>query len=129
MDELTKKWIERARYDLSTSVALFKARKYLYVAFTCQQALEKIIKACIASNGETIPFTHNLVKLAENANIFSDMDEDTRLFIARLTPFAIEARYGDYRKNLSEIVNRTEASNMLKTTSEVFKWLEKKYLK
>ena len=39
-------WVKRADYDLKTAFAMQDAARYLYVVFMCQQALEKILKAC-----------------------------------------------------------------------------------
>ena len=37
-------WETSAEYDLLTAEAMQKAGRYLYVAFMCQQAIEKINK-------------------------------------------------------------------------------------
>ena len=37
-------WIQKANYDLETAIDLLQAKKYLYVAFMCQQACEKYLK-------------------------------------------------------------------------------------
>ncbi|MCL2035461.1 MAG: HEPN domain-containing protein [Oscillospiraceae bacterium] len=37
-------WLEYAKYDLDTADAMFNAGKWLYVAFMCQQAVEKLVK-------------------------------------------------------------------------------------
>ena len=129
MQKISEKWLERAGYDLKTAEAMLNARRYLYVAFMCQQALEKILKAIIAENGGNILRTHNLVRLAELAEVYSEINEDGRDFLADLTPFAIEARYGDYRSKLSEIVNRKKAQDYLDKTKKVYKWLVKKVKK
>jgi len=55
MEEITKKWLERAKYDLDTAGAMLTSRRYLYVAFMCQQALKKILKAIIVERGNEVP--------------------------------------------------------------------------
>jgi len=126
MEELTKKWLERAKYDLDTAKAMLNARRYLYVTFMCQQAIEKLLKAIIIEKGGEILRTHNLVRLAEKANVYNSLDEHYKVFLAELTPFAIEARYGDYRENLSEIANKRIASKYYEKAVELFKWLRRK---
>ena len=54
MDIITKKWIERANYDLITAQAMLETKRYLYVAFMCQQSLEKVLKAIIIEKSEEI---------------------------------------------------------------------------
>ena len=40
-------WMEQARHDLQTAKAMLAARRYLYVLFCCQQAVEKAIKGLL----------------------------------------------------------------------------------
>lgn len=108
---------------------MLNARRYLYVAFMCQQALEKILKAIIAQGGGEIPRTHNLVRLAELAGVYLEISDDQQDFLADLTPFAIEARYGDYRSKLSEIINKGKAGKYLIETEKVYQWLKKRIKK
>lgn len=88
-------WVKRADYDLKTAFAMQDAARYLYVVFMCQQALEKILKAIAIFNGKDIIRTHNLVRLAEYVEI--DLDDSQTDLLAEITPFAIEARYGEYK--------------------------------
>lgn len=122
-EEIAKKWRIRAKYDLDTAEAMHTSRRYLYVAFMCQQSLEKIMKAIIIDKGGEVLRTHNLVRLAEIAGVYQAMDNKRKDFLANLTPFAIESRYGDYRKRLSEIINKKMAAKYLMETKEIFKWL------
>ena len=105
------------------------ARRYLYVAFMCQQAIEKMLKAAIVESGGEILRTHNLVRLAELAGAYSEMSDDYRDFLADLTPFAIEARYGDYRSKLSEIIDAKKAGKYLIKAKKVYQWLRKRIKK
>ena len=77
----------------------------LDVAYMCQQAVEKILKAFIVQLGkENFPI-HNLNRLAEVATISNELTSEQFNFLAELTPYHIEARYGDYEDRLAEIVN------------------------
>ncbi len=129
MDNIVKKWVERAEYDLKTARAMLSARRYLYVAFMCQQSLEKILKAIIVYKGGEIKPIHNLVRLAELAGIYQFQDDGNRDFLADLTPFAIEARYGDYRDKLSEIIDGKTAGIYFKKTRKLFECLLNKIKK
>ncbi len=126
MDELSKKWVERSEYDMETAKAMLKAKRYLYVGFMCQQSLEKLLKAIIVQQGKEILQIHNLVRLAEISGIYPSMNTEYQDFLANLTPFAIKARYGDYRENLLEIIDKKGAQAYLSKTEEVFKWLREK---
>lgn len=129
MEDITKKWVERAKYDLDTAKAMFDAHRYLYVAFMCQQAIEKILKAIIIDKGKEVLRTHNLVRLAEIAEVYNLMGDETKNLFMDLTPFAIEARYGDYRDRLSEIIDRRASLDYLEKTEKIFKCLRKKIKK
>ena len=126
MDRIVKHWIERAEYDLETAKAMLDSARYLYVAYTCQQAIEKIFKAIIAQqNKENLPI-HNLNRLAELAEIQDDLTSDKFNFLAELTPYCIEARYGDYKESLSEIIDNEKAKEIFEETKRTFKWLLQK---
>ena len=129
MQEVTRKWIERAKYDLDTAEDMFTSGRYLYVAFMCQEAIEKILKGIIVENGGEVLRTHNLVRLAESAGMYNEMADENKDFLADLTPFAIESRYGDYRNRLSEIIGRKMARNYLDKTKEMYKWIKKRIKK
>lgn len=126
MDRVVDHWVERSKYDLGTAKIMLDTGRYLYVAYMCQQAVEKILKALIAKQGnENFP-VHNLIRLAEIASISSELDDKQFNFLAELTPYHIEARYGDYKESLSEIINEEKAKRVYKETQEIFKWLYQK---
>ena len=126
MDNIVKHWVERAEYDLGTAKAMLDAARYLYVAYTSQQAIEKILKGIIAcQNKENLPI-HNLNRLAEIAELKDDLTPVQFDFLAELTPYCIEARYGDYKENLSEIIDMKKASEIYNETERLFRWLLQK---
>ena len=126
MDSIIKHWLERAEYDLETAKAMLHAARYLYVAYTCQQAVEKILKAIIAQNNmENLPI-HNLNRLAEIAEVKNELTPQQFDFLAELTPYCIEARYGDYKETLSEIIGKEKAEEIFIETERIFKWLLQK---
>ena len=126
MDKIVTHWAERAEYDLETAKVMLDAARYLYVAYMCQQAIEKLLKALIAQqNKENLPI-HNLNRLAEIAEIRDDLSPGQFDFLAELTPYCIEARYGDYKQSLSEIINKEKAIEVYDKTEEIFQWLYRK---
>lgn len=126
MDEIVAHWVERSQYDLDTAKIMLDTGRYLYVAYMCQQAIEKILKALIAQLGkENFPI-HNLNRLAEIATISNELTSEQFNFLAELTPYHIEARYGDYKESLSEIINEKKAEQVYKKTREIHKWIYQK---
>ncbi|OEU78133.1 MAG: hypothetical protein BA873_03085 [Desulfobulbaceae bacterium C00003063] len=123
MEKIVAHWVERAEYDLETAKVMLDTARYLYVAYMCQQAVEKLLKAIIAQQGkENLPI-HNLNRLAQVVGITDDMDAEQFNFLAELTPYCIEARYGDYKESLAEIINKEKAIEIYEMTQEIFKWL------
>ena len=126
MDKYVSHWLERSKYDLETAKAMLDTRRYLYVAYMCQQAVEKLLKAIIAQHGkENLPI-HNLNRLAELAELSGELEEEQIDLLAELTAYNIVARYGDYKESLSEIVDIQKAKFLFDKTQELFQWLCKR---
>ncbi len=124
MDKITQQWLERAEYDLKTAESLFRIKNYLYVAFMCQQSLEKLLKANIASQGKLPPFVHNLLRLAEESNLLEMLSKEHRNLLADMNPYYIKARYGEYKDSLYNICTFAKAKYFLTSTKELFLWLK-----
>lgn len=123
MDAIVRQWLERAKYDLETARGMIRIRKYLYTAFMCQQSLEKLLKAILSDQKKNPPPIHNLPRLAELAGLLKQCNTNDAGLLAELTPFSIKARYGEYKKKLSEICDRRTALDYLQRTERMFRWL------
>ncbi len=123
MDKIVAHWVERAQYDLETAKAMLDTARYLYVAYMCQQAVEKLLKAIMAYQGKENMPVHNLIRLSELAEIKDNLSSEQFKFLAELTPYCIEARYGNYKESLSEIINKEKAKEVYEKTQEIFRWL------
>ncbi|MGE5296607.1 MAG: HEPN domain-containing protein [Solirubrobacterales bacterium] len=119
MDDLSRQWVDQARYDLETADAMLKAGRYLYVVFCCQQAVEKAIKALIIQRtGEFPPRVHNLVRLAEVADIESD---GARIrFLGELSGYYIQSRYPE---EIKAAVTPELAREVLGKTEQIVTWV------
>lgn len=124
MKAITKKWIDHAVYDLKTAEVMLKGRRYLYVAFMCQQAIEKLIKGIIEERkGITPPYSHRLSALVKVADI--QVDGKTSDFMDLLTRYYINARYPEQKQKLSRALNRNVTSGLFRRTKELFQCLKK----
>jgi HEPN domain-containing protein len=122
MDDLSRQWADQARYDMETADAMLKAGRYLYVVFCCQQAVEKAIKALIVRRtGEFPPRVHNLVRLAEVAEIESD-GERIR-FLGELSGYYIQSRYPEEIKTVGSAVTAELAREVLGKTEQIVTWV------
>ncbi len=125
MEKDVKYWANLSEYDIKTADAMFKSRRYLYVLFTCQQAIEKTLKALVTNNTKQFPpKTHDLLRLVELSKI--DIDEARKEFLSKLSFYYIETRYPQELAKISKEVNRRIASEYLKDTRALLKWLKLK---
>jgi HEPN domain-containing protein len=94
--DLPRDLLGLAREDLVAAEALDKAERVsdAPVGFHAQQAVEKALKAAVASRDQEFPFTHDLgllMQLCQDAGLElpADLAEADRL-----TPYAAAVRYG-----------------------------------
>ena len=122
MDDLSRQWAERAQYDLDTADAMFKAGRYLYVLFCCQQAVEKMLKAIIVQRAEELPpRIHRLVRLTELAGVA--VEERQMDFLRELSDYYIPTRYPQDVANLARAVKPEKAQWVLSQSREFVQWL------
>jgi len=125
MEEDIRYWVDLAKYDLKTADAMLKSRRYLYVLFTCQQAIEKMLKALVVKvNQEFPPRTHDLLRLAQITRI--NVSDEQRELLGKLSFYYIETRYPEEVYEISRSISRKIASEYLNRTEEIFTWLRKK---
>lgn len=129
-------WLKFATYDLETAEAMLKSKRYVYVAFTCQQAIEKMVKALhVLYTGNEAPKTHNILYVFElifnnedninkiTAEDFEENKEKYTPLFTRLHSYYISERYTDYKRQISESLDNSICTNLLKETKEAFEWL------
>lgn len=120
-------WLGLAEYDLKTAKAMLDARRYLYVAFTCQQAVEKILKALyVKEKDEPPPYTHNLIKLLNTLSISPKVDGEKRKIMETLNSYYIESRYTEELVEISKLLTKKTAEDVFSKTKELFLWLKEK---
>ena len=120
-------WIDIARYDLDTAIALLNTRRYLYVLFMCQQCLEKILKAMVILETKKFPpRIHNLIRLAEAAGI--DRDKIDFEFLDKLSFYYIESRYPEQHMRLYKQVTKKLTESYYSNTMGIYRWLERQLI-
>ncbi|GAB6107417.1 HEPN domain-containing protein [Fusibacter bizertensis] len=128
-------WKEVAIYDLATAEAMFSSGRYLYVAFMCQQSIEKLVKGIYVFHfDEEAPRTHNIwiliTRLIEENKMDNQLKSyilNNKLYFADLTYYYISERYPSYKETLSSRLSKENASNLLTLTKEVFECLMSRY--
>jgi HEPN domain-containing protein len=117
-------WIEIAEYDLETARAMLDSRRYLYVGFMCHQVIEKALKATIVNIGQNPPYIHNLSKLAELSDLYSQMNNEQKDLLDVLEPLNIQARYPEEKERIFDTLLAERCMWMLDQTEELYKWIK-----
>ena len=126
-EEKTSYWIGIADYDLETAEAMYQTGRWLYVAFMCHQVIEKTMKAYwCKTQPEDPPYTHNLILLASQSGLADAMSDEQNLFIARIMPMNIAARYPSYKDQLSKSLNKESCRIIIDTTKQLQQWIKSK---
>ncbi|MBI5373863.1 MAG: HEPN domain-containing protein [Candidatus Schekmanbacteria bacterium] len=105
---------------------MLDAGRYVYVAFMCQQVIEKKLKAYIENNGITPPRVHNLINLSKMAGNYEELPDNIKDFLQDLTTYYLDSRYKEDISKLSIFMNKDKAGEYLQKTQEVLKWLTQK---
>jgi len=128
-DEKIQHWINLSDYDVETADAMLLTKRYLYVGFMCHQVVEKIFKASYTKLKEsTPPFTHDLEYIALQGGFYETLSEEQQDFIGELNPLNIEARYSEYKAEISKRLTPTKCAMLLKQTKEIQKWTKETIL-
>ena len=115
-------WLHTAEHDLDTAEALFAAEKYDWCLFLGHLVLEKALKAHWTKANQSIPpKTHNLVLLAEKANV--DLSEEDRAFLQRVNEFNIETRYPEEKLEFYKVCTKDFAQENFAKIKELYQWL------
>lgn len=117
-------WVGASRYDLETARVLLESRRYLYVLFMCQQALEKLLKAHVtALTGKFPPRIHSLVRIAELAEL--ELSDAEKGLLERLSLYYLQSRYPPELQALTKKVNRRSVVSDLAQTEALWKRLRR----
>lgn len=112
--KLRDHWLTASDEDYDTMVAMFDAQRYSWALFVGHLVIEKLLKACFVEvNGEFPPFTHNLLKLAKDAQM--QLAEDKKIVLTTITAFNLNTRYDDYKRSFQKQC----------TPEYTFEWVEK----
>ncbi len=100
--------------------------RWPYVVFMCQQAIEKLVKGLyILYVDDNVPRLHNINTLIRKfeAKLPKAVTEEYRELFEDLTVYYLNARYTEYKQNLSARMDEKTAGRFLKRTKEAFAWL------
>ena len=124
MKKATLNWLKSSDYDLKTAASLLRDKRYLYVVFMCHLSLEKTLKAVLSEAfSELPPYTHNLNRLLELGSI--TLPEEMQSFVNAINLQSVPTRYPEDFTRLSKELNGKIASEYLRQTKRIIRWLKK----
>lgn len=122
MNKAVKQWLDQSSYDFETAKAMLETGRYLYVAFMCQQAVEKLLKAFICEKtGKMPPYVHNLTTLSEHLGLALSDEQLDLLDI--LSKYYLNTRYPVIKQGLAKSLGRKGCVDLLNKTEGFSKWL------
>ena len=94
---IVKEWITKADHDLGSAKLIFLHIPEYFdtIAFHCQQAVEKYLKAILVFYNIEFQRTHNLVYLLELLSRSINIDEGSYDKAIILNGFSVKIRYPD----------------------------------
>lgn len=123
-EKIINYWLTAAKQDFETAELLFKNKRYHYSLFFCHISIEKILKGIFVKNIDSAPpFTHDLLRLAEQASI--PLTTRLKNELAEITTFNIEARYDDYKLSFYKKATESFSGKYIKITKRILKWLNR----
>lgn len=119
-------WLLQAQYDLKSAEVMFENRRYIHTVFLCHLAVEKALKGLFASKaGEMPPRTHNLVYLAERAQL--KLTGERTGFLAMMNGVGLPTRYPDELKEMQKTYSKVRTAGILEQSREMVKWLKTEF--
>ncbi|MHC4905695.1 MAG: HEPN domain-containing protein [Planctomycetota bacterium] len=124
-EKIIKNWLALAEYDYETAKAMMQSGRYIYVAFTCQQAVEKRLKALFVQDHQTTPpYTHNLLTLASKISCSQALLCDYQETLEELNSYYIESRYTEDLEQISKGLDAYAAKALYTKTGALLEWLK-----
>ena len=106
---------------------MLNGKRYLYVAFLCQQSVEKYLKGIyVSERNETLPYTHSLKSLIDVLSFKDDCHKKSIDFILKLNSYYITSRYDSAIDKMTKNFKKKQAEELYKQTGEFLKWLKSK---
>jgi HEPN domain-containing protein len=93
--QLVRLWLDKATadFDAAEQLSTQGGRFREIVAFHCQQAVEKYLKALLVQRQVEFPKTHDIAKLLDRVATIDVATANSLRDADTLTPFGVEARY------------------------------------
>lgn len=124
IEDVIQYWIDTAENDLKAVESIYETGHYDWALFIGHLVLEKILKAHWVKfiQDSNVPKTHNLVRLAHQANLA--ITEEQESYLGTVMSFHLEARYPEYKKEFYKLASKQFATDNLIKIKEMYSWLK-----
>jgi HEPN domain-containing protein len=128
-DKKIEYWVTISNDDLKVAETMLKNRHNVYTGFMCHQVIEKIFKAgYVKLKNETAPYSHNLIRLAEQACFYDLLSEEQKTFLSVMNPLNIESRYPDYTRRIANSLTNERCKQIFEQTKQMQQWIKEQIL-
>lgn len=122
-EKLIKYWLDSSDDDYDTMIDMFKSKRYSWSLFIGHLMIEKLLKAYyVTAKSNYPPYIHNLLRLAEKADLKIDNDKKEQL--VTVTAFNINARYDDYKMSFKKRCTPEFTTEWIDKLKELRKWIK-----
>ena len=104
---------------------MFKGGRYLYVAFMCQQAIEKTLKGYPSQGNKANASLHaQFTTTCGGAEFFEKLSQEQIGLLDKFNAYYIESRYAETLAEMQSAIDQKDAGRILKECKEMLQWLE-----
>lgn len=122
-DKLIEYWITGSDDDYETMIAMFKSKRFSWSLFIGHLMIEKLLKAYyVKVKSDYPPFIHNLLRLAEKAEL--GLTDDIKKQLVTITAFNINARYDDYKMSFKKQCTTEFTEEWIEKLKELRPWIK-----
>lgn len=122
-----QQWLEIVERDIDAAEWMHQGGRWLYVAFECHQALEKVIKAYwTATRDDEPPYIHNHYKLLVGCGLSEELTDEQARFFEIMSPMYIASRYPQYKNQVAATLNEDASLHILEQTKQFKQWILQK---
>lgn len=122
-DKLIEYWITGSDDDYETMIAMFDSKRFSWPLFIGHLMIEKLLKAYyVKVKSDYPPFIHNLLRLAEKAEM--SLTDDIKKQLVTITAFNINARYDDYKMSFKKKCTTEFTEEWIDKLKELRTWMK-----
>lgn len=125
--DFVQAWLDQVHEDISAAECLLQGGHWLYVAFLCHQALEKVLKAYyLATHDNDPPYTHSHMRLLDVCGLTDNLSGEHQAFLTLMAPMYIKARYPEQKARVAKMLTKEGCQHMIVKTKELTRWIEER---